>query len=401
MFGLIGAGARMGIKGAFRGGMATGGALGWGNVGRMAGGASLYMGAGAAANVMERDQIPGYSIGGAYPFMARGIGLLGGGGMFATGAVRGLGSAAGKAYGSMNRMDLAAGARSRLSGNRGRLSYNKDQIAANRTQYSVMDRRFNRETDRLVGEINTPMARPRKHTSRKNRQRLKGEYSQRWRENTAAANQNEIAAGQFRGENLGRRAELGGRSDRIRTHQQSIRNRYTQAKGGDMGAMQSFGVGKTGAGRFIGGMQNFSSARLMGKGAIFGAKMAGAASYGVVKAPGVVAADSLRMLRFGLDKGYRNSRTMFSFADEGLGFATGNPLGGMGSRAVGWGALAGAGTVAFNLNVFGGEMDPTRGIAGAGTQFYDPSSGRKPRRMMDSAAHHSTVGLTQSLHRNR
>lgn len=122
------------------------------------------------------------------------------------------------------------------------------------------------------------------------------------------------------------------------------------------------------------------------------------AAYGVAKAPLVVAGDVGRMVRYATSPSYRRSSTMFSFADEGFGLVTANPMSGMGGRTVGWGALAGAG-LAFGGPAIYPQADASRTMI-AEQQMYDPVTGRRPRRMLGSNLHGSTQGLVQAMHLN-
>lgn len=69
-----------------------------------------------------------------------------------------------------------------------------------------------------------------------------------------------------------------------------------------------------------------------------------------------------------------------------------------GARAIGWGALAGSGTLALNIaNDEVNQSNSGRNMALGGKQMYIPTSGQGPRRMTDNLE--STSGLTLALHK--
>jgi hypothetical protein len=49
----------------------------------------------------------------------------------------------------------------------------------------------------------------------------------------------------------------------------------------------------------------------------------------------------------------------------------------------------------------GGPISPGQGFAGAGTQYYEPTTGRGPRRSGMNPYADNTAGLVQAMHRSR
>jgi hypothetical protein len=133
------------------------------------------------------------------------------------------------------------------------------------------------------------------------------------------------------------------------------------------------------AGRAI---ARFDSKRLLK----IGGKQVGSAFLGVAKAPLMPVMDAINIGRRLTGKRFSSPNKVLDYFGESYG-----------ARALGWGALAGAGALAVKVNAPGHGKEEANFPLG-GQQYYDPTSGRGPRRMDIMG---NTDGLVQSLHKLR